>query len=162
MADSVTYHLEPGYIFVSVHGAIIRTVVGSCIAVCLWDEKRGFGGMNHFLYPEIHGEEKTTAQYGNIAVPVLIRLMEKIGSSKKNLVAQIYGGGQLYDSKRNRIGEKNISVARSILKDKRIPVISEDIGGKMGRKILFDTDTGHAAVLKVHRLRSNDWIEHRN
>ena len=163
MANSVsTYHLEPGYIFASAHGALIRTVVGSCIAVCLWDAKRKIGGMNHFLYPEVLERGKTTAQYGNVAVPALLRLMEKIGSKKKDLVAQVYGGGKLHDTKKNQVGEQNIEIARRILTQKRIAIVSEDVGGRMGRKILFDTDSGHVAVLKVHRLRRDDWIEYRN
>ena len=162
MADIVTYHLEPGYVFVSANAALIRTVVGSCIAVCLWDRKRNYGGMNHFLYPEAARKSKTTAQYGNVAIPALLRMMKNIGSSKKNLVAQIYGGGRLYDSERNRVGEENTEIARKILRDNNITIISEDVGGKMGRKILFDTYSGHAAVLKVHRLRREDWIEQKN
>ncbi len=156
------YHLEPGYVFVSAHGAIIRTVVGSCISVCLWDEQRRLGGMNHFLYPETTDRKKSTAQYGNVAMPALIKLMEKLGSKPRDLVAQLYGGGQLHNLKKNVVGEENITIARNVLKKRRIPVISEDVGGKMGRKILFDTETGHAAIFKVHRLRQTDWIEYRN
>jgi chemotaxis protein CheD len=162
MVNHATYHLEPGYIFASVDGAVIRTVVGSCVAVCLWDDIRVSGGMNHFLYPEIKDKSKMTAQYGNVAIPALIRMMKKIGCSKRNLVAQVYGGGQLYDSKRNCVGQENAEVARQILRKNNIPIISEDVGGKMGRKILFDTCSGHVAVLKVHRLRQEDWIENRN
>ncbi len=157
MTDNV-YHLEPGYVFVSAHGATIRTVVGSCIAICLWDKTMKYGGMNHFLYPSINSKGKTTAQYGNVAIPALIKLMEKLGSSKKSLAAQIYGGGKLHNTKSNSVGEENITIAREILSDLRIPVISEDVGGTMGRKVLFDTDTGHTVVLKVHKLRQTDWI----
>ncbi len=118
--------------------------------------------MNHFLYPKTTEKNKSTAQYGSVAMPALIKLMEKLGSTTRDMVAQVYGGGQLHNLKNNRVGEENICIAHSILKRKRIPVISEDIGGRMGRKILFDTDTGHAAIFKVHRLRQTDWIEYRN
>ncbi len=155
---AITYNLEPGYIFASAHGATIRTVVGSCIAVCVWDEKNMFGGMNHFLYPEILEKGRTTAQYGNIAIPALLRLMEKMGSVKKNIVAQVYGGGKLHTVKENSVGEQNIAIARKLLCKQKIRIISEDVGGAMGRKILFDTESGQVAVLKVHRLREADWV----
>ena len=162
MAAHATYHLEPGYIFAGVDGTVIRTVVGSCVAVCLWDKQTVSGGMNHFLYPYIKEKSKMTAQYGNVAIPALLTMMKKIGCSKRDLVAQVYGGGQLHDSKRNSVGRENTEVAREILKKNNIPVISEDVGGTMGRKILFDTSTGHVAVLKVQRLRREDWLEHTN
>ncbi len=159
MAENI-YHLEPGYVFVSAQGSTIRTVVGSCIAVCLWDENMKYGGMNHFLYPRVDSEGKNTAQYGNVAIPALIKLLENLGCSKKSITAQIYGGGELDNSKNNSVGENNIIIARKILSELGIPIISEDVGGIMGRKIIFDTDTGHTVVLKVHKLRQTDWIEY--
>lgn len=157
--NAITYNLEPGYIFASAHGAIIRTVVGSCVAICLWDGEKRFGGMNHFLYPQILEKGKTTAEYGNVAIPALVKLLENLGSVRKNIVAQIYGGGKLHNVKKNTVGEENISIARKQLRKQKIPIISEDVGGRMGRKIIFDTESGQVAVLKVHRLREADWIE---
>lgn len=157
--EAVTYHLEPGFIYASAENTTIRTVVGSCVAVCLWDELKQWGGMNHFIYPEIFDKNKTTAQYGNVAMLALIRLLEKMGSSRKNLVAQVYGGAHLHELTNHNVGLENIAIARKILKQKHIRTISEDVGGRMGRKILFDTITGHTAILKVHRLRREDWIE---
>ncbi len=161
MSNVDTYHLEPGFVFVSINGAVIRTVLGSCVAVCLWDEKRKFGGMNHFLYPITKDKTKATAQYGNVAIPTLIKLMNKQGSTGRDMVAQMFGGGKLHDSSTNRVGEENVEVAKRILQSKRIPLVSEDVGGKMGRKILFDTNTGHIVTLKVKQLRDTDWIEHK-
>ena len=76
----IDYMLKPGYIYVSRQISVIRTVVGSCVTVCLWDKVLKFGGMNHFLYPAISEKSKATAQYGNVATTALVRLMLEAGS----------------------------------------------------------------------------------
>ena len=72
---AVNYFLEPGYIFVSPQPAVISTVLGSCIAVCLYDAKRRIGGMNHFQFPATRRKDQATARYGNVALPYLIRMI---------------------------------------------------------------------------------------
>jgi len=152
------YMLKPGYIYVTTGSSVVRTVLGSCVAVCLWDKNQKHGGMNHFLYPKANTKSKPTAQYGNVATRALIRMMADAGSYRKDMVAQIFGGGYSNDGKGKEIGEENVHVARSILADHGINVISEDVGGQMGRKIIFDTSTGHVVVFKVHKIRETDWI----
>jgi len=152
-----TYHLEPGYLYASSQGDVIRTVVGSCVAVCLWDKVRQVGGMCHFLYPSIHEADKATVRYGNVAVPALVRAVVECGAEAAALTAQIFGGAVPPQTTIDTAGPRNVEIARAVLKKKGISVISEDVGGTMGRKILFDTHTGHVAVLKVHRLRAGDW-----
>jgi chemotaxis protein CheD len=113
--------------------------------------------MNHFMYPEAGKKDKRTVVYGDVAMPVLIRLMKDFGAEREKLVAQLYGGGCQFGDEKRSVGPRNVEVARSVLEEFRIPLITEDIGGRMGRKILFDTATGEAAVLKVHALRREDW-----
>ncbi len=135
------YHLEPGYVYVNAQGAVIRTVVGSCVTVCLWDTQHRMGGMNHFMYPQAGTKDKRTVVYGDVAMPVLIRLMKDFGAEREKLVAQLYGGGCQFGDEKRSVGPKNVEVARSVLKELRIPLITEDTGGRMGRKILFETAT---------------------
>ncbi|MBD3317812.1 MAG: hypothetical protein GF344_18665 [Chitinivibrionales bacterium] len=157
MNEVVSYHLEPGFIYVSNQCAVIRTVVGSCVAVSLWDRKKCCGGMNHFLYARPGENDRPTARFGTVAVPALVKMMEKLGCRRRNITAQVYGGARQSMTTKNRAGEENALTAKKILNDLGIRIVSEDIGGLMGRKILFDTHTGQVAVLKVHTLRATDW-----
>ena len=86
------YFLKPGFIYLPDRPATISTVLGSSVAVSLYDRSRKIGGMNHFLFPYIESRDKTTAQYGNIAVLTLIRMIAANGSDYVNLEAQIFGG----------------------------------------------------------------------
>lgn len=152
-----SYQLEPGYIYFSRAPSAVRTVLGSCVAVCLWDRRRSWGGMNHFLHPFTRERSRATAQYGNVAVSALVRIMEEEGCRRGDLVAQIYGGGCPEGVERSDVGAANVRVARRVLRSRGIRVVSEDVGGTLGRKIVFDTGSGHVAVLKVSKIRESDW-----
>ena len=154
----ITYYLEPGYIYFTKRAAAIRTVVGSCVAVSLWDKEMKFGGMNHFIRPVTYDKELATPQYGNVATAALLRVMEEAGCQRENLVAQIFGGGHPEGSSASDIGRKNADVARRVLSRKGVQILSEDVGGNMGWKIIFDTGTGESAIIKVHRIRETDWL----
>ena len=87
------YFLKPGFIYLPEKPTVISTVLGSSVSVSLFDKRLRTGGMNHFLYPFVDTQDKTTALYGNIAVSVLIRMMQENGSKRSHLEAQIFGGG---------------------------------------------------------------------
>lgn len=154
-----SYYLEPGYIYFSKRPSTVRTVVGTCVAVCLWDKELKYGGMNHFLQPSTSEQEKATPKFGNVAVAALVRIMEEAGCQKKNLVAQVLGGAIPPKSGVNSLGRQNVQAARDMLARKGIRIAAEDVGGVIGRKIAFDTGTGQLAVLKVHELRDSDWVK---
>lgn len=151
------YFLQPGYIFMPDQSISISTVIGSGVSVCIYDKKIQIGGMNHFQLPYMATKGKTTALYGNIATIALIKMMLAHGSKRKHLEAQIFGGA--YNPKKNDkdIGRENIKIARNILLKSKISIISKDVGGEKGRKVVFNTDTNEIAVLKVDSLRDDDW-----
>ncbi len=152
------FYLEPGYIFCTGEAATVNAVLGSSVAVCLWDRQLRFGGMNHFLFPRAGGPEEATACYGNVSTAALVRMMEKAGARRRNMLGQVLGGGRPFGSPDGGLGEKNVEAARAALRQKGVVISSEDVGGHMGRKVVFDTRTGHLMVLKVHRIRATDWL----
>ena len=160
---AVKYLLEPGYIYLPAEPATISAVLGSAVSVCLYDRKRGVGGMNHYPFPFTAESARATACYGNVATIALIRMMIDDGSRRKHLEAQILGGAHNTDVSEKNIGRENVRVARKILLREKIALASEDIGGVKGRKIVFTTDTSDVAVMKVAKLRRGDWYpyEHR-
>jgi len=158
--DNSQYLLMPGFIYLNKGNSVIQAVLGTCVSVCLWDKKRRFGGMNNFLYPFTDDKHKATAKYGNVATITLIRMMEEAGCSKRDIIAQLFGGSSPEgeeNSERRNIGRENINVARKVLRSKGIKIVSEDIGGHTGRKIAFDVATGNVAVLRVMDIRDSDW-----
>jgi chemotaxis protein CheD len=151
------YFLKPGYILVPHTPTVISTVLGSCVAVCLYDRKRKTGGMNHFQLPSISRLEEATARYGNVSTLALIGMMLEDGSKIKHLEAQLFGGAGNPGAATKNIGMENIRVARLILTRKHIPIVSEDVGGEKGRKVVYNTATSEVAVMKVGKIRQGDW-----
>jgi chemotaxis protein CheD len=159
----VEHFLYPGFLVVESAPHIITTILGSCISVCLWDTVTKTGGINHYIYPLYNmyprGCEEPSFKYGDIAIRELIQKTSAKGSKK--LIAKVFGGARMFQQSNDslpEVGAKNIEIAKTILKDHDIPIISSDIGGNIGRKIVFHTDTGDVFVQKIRsRLLTNNF-----
>lgn len=136
--------IHVGEIFVGAKPTEITTVLGSCIAVCLYDKVEQVGGMNHYLVPLWNDNGLQSPKYGNISIPKLIENMLNIGCEKYNLEAKIFGGGNVINVSQEdmMIGRKNILIAKEILREYNIKITAQDVGGTRGRKILMRSDTG--------------------
>jgi chemotaxis protein CheD len=152
------YLLKPGYIYISDPCTVISTVLGSCVSVCIFDRKRKVAGMNHFRLPFTKDPKTATAEYGNVATLTLIRMMVNDGSDMKHLEAQVFGGAYNSEISPEDIGGENAVVAKKMLLREKIRIVSEDIGGEKGRKIVFDPAKNETAVIKVDKLRKGDWF----
>lgn len=151
------YFLKPGFIYLPDSPTTMSTVLGSSVAVSLYDRSLQLGGINHFRFPYIESRKKATALYGNIAVLTLIRMMVTNGSNISNLEAQIFGGAFNAKYSKTNIGRDNLKIAKQILTSKKIKIRSEDVGGELGRKIVFNTGTCEIIILKVDQLKESDW-----
>lgn len=147
--ERATAYLHPGQLFVSADSYAVTTILGSCVAVCIWDPLSGIGGMNHFLLPSFSGEGIASPRFGNIAIKELLDQLAYLGSQKHNLLAKMFGGACVLEAFRQRqhhLGTKNIEVARELLESESIPLVGHDVGGQRGRKLIFHTDDGAAWV----------------
>jgi len=154
-----SYHLYPGEILVSKKNLIINTVLGSCVAVCFWDEKRKIGGMNHIMLPISPEGEFVTSRYGNVATFLLYEMIIKAGSNKHMIQTRIFGGASSLGKNNTEksvleVGMKNIEVTERVLKKLNLKIDSKDVGGHIGRKISFDLWTGK---IKMSYLRRFDF-----
>lgn len=144
--EYLQHFLYPSSFFASKEPYVVKTVLGSCVAVCLWDKRLHIGGINHYMLPLWGGNDLASPKYGNIAIDKLIEKMRSMGCRTEDLQAKVFGGGELLDvgggKPATMIGERNIMIARMMLEEKKIPVVGSSTGGKKGRKILFFTDTG--------------------
>jgi chemotaxis protein CheD len=147
--ERATTYLHPGQLFVSADRYAVTTILGSCVAVCLWDPVTQIGGINHFLLPSFSGEGIASPRFGNIAIGALLDQLARLGCQKHNLLAKMFGGACVLEAFRNRehrLGTKNIEAARDLLESEAIPLVGHDVGGQRGRKVIFHTDDGTAWV----------------
>jgi chemotaxis protein CheD len=138
------HYLMPAELMVADRPGFITTVLGSCVAICLWDESIKLAGINHYMLPLWNGYGLETPKYGNIAIEKLIEKMLAKGSSPNKMIAKVFGGAEVLNLKEHTfdISERNILIAKELLGQKKIALVASSIGGKHGRKIIFDTATG--------------------
>jgi chemotaxis protein CheD len=149
--DENSHYLLPGSLFVHEERYFVTTVLGSCVSVCLWDCVRNRGGINHYMLPFWNGEGLASPKYGNIAIAKLIERLQQHNSDKRNLRAKIFGGGIVLNVENPfmNIGERNIQLAEDMLRSENIPIVSADTGGRVGRKLIYNTETGSVFVKKL-------------
>ena len=152
LADRESVFLPPGELYASNEPRAVTTLLGSCVAVCLWDAELKAGGLTHFLLPEATPDGHPSPRFGDIAVSMLIEKLFMLGAREHTLCAKIFGGSSLLWSDHadeDQIGARNVRMARETLALMKIPVIAEDVGGRHGRKLSFDLATGEAWVKRI-------------
>ncbi|MDR1039227.1 MAG: response regulator [Deltaproteobacteria bacterium] len=144
--------LLPGEYFISKQPNVISTLLGSCVAVCLYHPQLKFGGMNHFMLPSSPNKERS-GKYGDYATGVLLQFMERTVGTLNGLQAIISGGANVINaiSTGIQIGQRNIEVAREILKKHNIPIIRENIGGTLGMKLHYQNWDNRLTVEQMDR-----------
>ncbi len=139
----------PGEFYCAAERAILSTVLGSCVAVCLWDPGRRLGGMNHFVLPRAP-EEVVSARYGDVAMTCLWNGLARLGARMEKLQAKVFGGADVLTIGSQRsVGASNIALALECLHAYRIHVAAQRTGGKRGRLIKFHTGTGEVLVRPI-------------
>lgn len=159
--------IQPGEFHASVDDEMIGTLLGSCVSVCLHDPVRLVSGMNHFMLPgrivkaDIFMDR--SARYGISAINDLLALMEKLGASRKDMIAKVFGGGRVilntFDS--NTIAFDNIRLARVMLEIEDIPIVEMEVGGSCARKILMDVREGKVFLKNIMSRKIIEKIDRR-
>lgn len=147
--------LMPGEYYASKDQEIICTAVGSCIATCLFDDKTGVAGMNHFLLPGVIDTKDLLStevgRYGMYAIEVLIGDIIKLGGERERIKAKVFGGGSVLKFRESdgSISQSNIEFIRKFLRLEGISLLKEDMGGSVMRVIIFFTDTAKVLLKKL-------------
>ncbi len=125
----------------------ISTLLGSCVAVCLYDPLFKLGGMNHFLLPSKRAsasDDQDVVLAGDYAMEVLVNAMLARGARKERMVAKAFGGGNIVSAIRMAIGDRNAEFAVDWLAREGIPLLASDFGGAWSRKVVCVPRTGEA------------------
>jgi chemotaxis protein CheD len=145
--------IKIGEIYAADEPTVIYTLLGSCVAVCIYDKKHHIGGMNHIFLPG-NNKNNSSTRYGENAMKYLIENICKLGGERSNLVAKAFGGAHVIPviSREMGIGPKIVDFVKNYLNKEKIEIIAHDFGGDKTRKVYFHTDTG---LVYVKQLSSN-------
>jgi chemotaxis protein CheD len=162
-----TTKVQPGEFYITVAHAdeAITTVLGSCVAACIRDPDAAIGGMNHFMLPEEsqHGRDDwrqavgLATRYGSYAMESLINGLLKLGARRERLEIKLFGGGQVLDVD-IPVGLRNIDFARRWLEMEALPVVAQDVGGKVPRRIVYYPASGTVKVKQLRAIESREVV----
>lgn len=142
-------YLNPGELVFATTPNKIKTILGSCVAVTIFDKVKRVGGMCHYLLPD--SEKNNSVKYGNVAISLLLNKFYKNQSDKKDLEANIIGGSLILENQNEIffIGDRNVDIAFRILREKNIYINITETGGNKGRTVTFNTHNGDLHI-KIH------------
>jgi len=149
----VTIH--PGEFYASKEDVIIATVLGSCVSVAFWDQRLKLGGLNHFMLPgNLEDEDmikSRNAKYGMFAIELLYNDLLKAGSRKADIIAKVFGGASVLRlvTGPTKVPKDNVDFALAFLRKENIPVVANDTGGILPRKIFFFAQTGKVLLKRI-------------
>jgi chemotaxis receptor (MCP) glutamine deamidase CheD len=146
----ITLHV--GGVHASAEPAVIKTLLGSCVAVCLWDPRTAVGGMNHFLLPEAGpgGPADEATRFGLHAMDRLVGEMLKLGAAPSRFVVKDGGASVLaLSSAAAAIPHANLAFVRAYLAREGLRVAATSVGGTLPRQIRFLTESGKVLVRRI-------------
>jgi len=127
--------------------------IGSCVAVALYDKDNRIGGLAHVMLPcfeEAHDKSNPT-RFTDIAIAMMIDEMKRRGACTQSTTAKIFGGANMFpeiissDSAMD-IGKRNVVAVREELKGYSIEITASEVGGHIGRTVIFDTSDNAVTV----------------
>lgn len=162
MKKQVTIHI--GEIYGSVEPIVINTLLGSCVAVCLFDPVKRIGAMNHILLAGRADLKhfNAPARFSINAMELLINKMLMLGAERCRIVAKVFGGAHMLPqiSAENGSGQKIAAFVMDFLRNESIELLNHDLGGRKGRQVYFHTDTGDVFVKRIQPAQSRIlWVE---
>ena len=142
-----------GDVFADARPAIVRTLLGSCVATCLWDPEAGVGGVNHFMLPGGREDGPSPRRFGERAMELLFERLQRLGARPERLRAKIFGGSQVLMSGHGDQGvaARNVRYALQHMAAHHIPVEADRTGGHLPLEVFFQTHDGRAWVRALRR-----------
>jgi chemotaxis protein CheD len=152
--------LSSGTLFCAPTPSVIITVLGSCVAVCLWDAHEHVGGMNHYLLPR-RMEELASPRFGDVAITQLVDGMTELGCRIGSLRAKVFGGAEVlpFGARGDTVGNQNVRIALEQLRRHGIPILTRCTGGRTGMLIRLYSETGDVAVRRVAAAHQADGVQ---
>lgn len=139
--------LRMGEMAVARDREVLRTLLGSCVGLALYDRRQKTGGLAHIVLPYAQGNTDRPGKYVDTAIPALIAAMQPLAKDELQLTAKIAGGASMFSTSiAAKIGDQNIEACQQLLKQLGIPIVAKNCGGSQGRKMALNTHDGTVQI----------------
>ncbi len=155
----------PGNYHATAKSECLSTLLGSCVAACLYDPVNQVVGMNHFLLCGTSNPQNIpllmtdSGRYGVHAMELLINAMLNLGAQRRNLRAKVFGGANMFETtaaSSRSVGEMNALFIRNFLRKENIPLLAHDLGGTHGRVIYFMPEDYSVLVRRIRKMSQRE------
>lgn len=143
--------------------SLVTYALGSCVGICLYDSALKVAGLAHIMLP-FSGEMNRVAvqpyKFADTGIEELLKKMTAAGANPLRMTAKIAGGAQMFAAMSStaiaKIGERNVTAVKTVLAQKRIPLLAADTGADYGRTLYFYAQDGSVVIKSAkcgeHRL----------
>jgi chemotaxis protein CheD len=141
-------YLKPGELMCPERPLVVSTILGSCLAITMYSPRLSLGGMCHAVLPSSSGER--SMKYIDQAFAYMLQHFARLGVGREKIEVKLFGGAdtlrtttrQVRAPQTATIGRQNIVTARAMIEREGLRLAASDLGGSLGRKILFYSHTG--------------------
>lgn len=151
-SDTGLFDLMPGDLVVGLHGAQMRTLLGSCVSVILTDPRHTVAAMNHIVHVGIpNAANLHNTAYGSVSMQQMYAQLQAVGINASMCEAYVYGGGNMFPHliQERHVGAANVAWVMQFLRNERIKVVEELTGGSGYRKVSWTVGIGTPLVETV-------------
>jgi chemotaxis protein CheD len=132
-------------------GSYSTYVLGSCVAVAIYDPVAKVGGLLHFILPESAINTQKALQnpyiFADTGIPLLFRNAYKLGAEKERIICRLAGGSDVLDPNNTfNVGMRNHAMAVQILNKNNVKIAGDYPGGRAGVTLTLHMSTGRAVV----------------
>ena len=161
--DALEIFLQPGEFYFGDGLTRIRTLLGSCVAVVLWQPKLRIGGMCHFMLPHRSRgngrKQPLDGRYAEEAMQMFMDELRRTATSPGQYRARLVGGGRMFEQPCNLSGAidictRNMEAARELIVHHGFALHSQDMGGHGHRNVIFDLWSGDVWLKRVPLRRA--------
>lgn len=157
MTPANELHAQIGQVKIGRPGEYLHALLGSCIGIGVLHRDDEVYGLAHCLLSRSPDPiKKIGARHIDQAVFSLMKLMDIDEENRRRVNVFIAGGGNMTraaDAASDElVGCVNSDFARQLLRQKRLRLIHEDVGGCNARKVIIDCTTGEFEINSIPRL----------
>jgi chemotaxis protein CheD len=145
------------------HSTLVVTVLGSCLSVTMFNKKKGLAGICHGLMPRCNGRNtckegcREAFKYVDCSILHLVKLFDQRGVRRSEIEVKCFGAADMFSRKIETpstvsVGKQNVQTAEDVILSEGLRILKRDVGGRMGRKILFYTDTGEVFLKRLTKV----------
>lgn len=159
--DLFSVYLYPGELYIADTPTVVTTNLGSCVSVVFFSPQLRIGAICHGRLPQrtkggvwVPGNKKKCFEYMDCSIVYIIDFFKDLNIKRNKVVIEMYGGSNMFhqtSEEKNSVGWQNIDISKRILNKHGLYVSVSDVGGYLGRKVIFNSQTGKVSSIILQK-----------